>query len=270
MNIRQIFILGSPRSGTSALAWALAQHPDMWTSAESDFLLYLFRDGRIRSAWEESTKRPDGGWLKKNKVGYPEFAQHIGAGIDLLFRSRSKGRVWIDQTPGHTLMANILKDLFPSARFIHIVRDGRSVVSSMLSSNFENLGFTMKWTTDFDEACKAWKVYAGRGHQFVEENPAISMEVRQEDLLLNGEEVMSDVIDFLGAESSVKPAEFLARKRVNSSYDSGGKTVVDRGQELTQVNKLGAWVDWSSGQKKAFDKIAGEVFQAMNYSMDEE
>lgn len=30
-----IFVLGCPRSGTSVLAWALAQHEHFWTSAES-------------------------------------------------------------------------------------------------------------------------------------------------------------------------------------------------------------------------------------------
>ena len=130
MSTRQVFILGSPRSGTSALAWALAQHPELWTSAESDFLIHLFRRGRIRGAWEQASERPDGGWLQKNQVDYPEFAQFIGIGIDALFRSRSKDLIWVDQTPGHTLMADILKDMFPFARFVHIIRDGRAVVNS--------------------------------------------------------------------------------------------------------------------------------------------
>jgi len=270
MSTRQVFILGSPRSGTSALAWALAQHPDMWTSAESDFLLYLFRDGRLKSAWEESTKRPDGGWLQKNRVDYLEFAQYIGTGIDSMFRSRSRGLMWVDQTPGYTLMADILKDLFPFARFIHIVRDGRSVVSSMLSSDFESLGFSMKWTTDFDEACKAWKVYAGRAQKFVNENPDIAMQVRQEDLLVRSQEVMNGVIEFLGLDSNERPAEFLSKKRLNSSYDSGGKTVVDAGEKLTQANKLGPWNKWSNRQQRAFNKIAGEVFLSLGYSMEQE
>ena len=34
---RSVFVIGSPRSGTSVLAWTLAQHPDMCTGPEADF-----------------------------------------------------------------------------------------------------------------------------------------------------------------------------------------------------------------------------------------
>lgn len=268
MSIRQVFILGSPRSGTSALAWALAQHPELWTSAESDFLIHLFRDGRIRSAWEQSIERPDGGWLQKNQVDYPEFAQHIGTGIDALFRSRSKGLIWVDQTPGHTLMADILKDMFPFARFIHIVRDGRAVVSSMLSSNFEDLGFHIKWTTDFDEACKTWAIFADRGHKFVEDNPDVAIEIHQEDLRADGKKVMDGVFEFLNLSPNEKSAKFLAIRRINSSYDAGGKTVVDADQKLTQRDKIGNWPDWPGARKKAFYRMAGDVATSLGYSLN--
>ena len=37
-----VFIIGCPRSGTSVFSWALAAHPNFWTSAESDYLADLF------------------------------------------------------------------------------------------------------------------------------------------------------------------------------------------------------------------------------------
>ncbi len=40
-----IFIIGSPRSGTSILAWSLAQHSELWTEAESDIFFYMLKDG---------------------------------------------------------------------------------------------------------------------------------------------------------------------------------------------------------------------------------
>jgi len=45
-----LFIIGSPRSGTSIISWALAQHDNFWTSAESDFILFLFGKGKLQDA----------------------------------------------------------------------------------------------------------------------------------------------------------------------------------------------------------------------------
>ncbi len=58
---RPVFIIGSPRSGTSVLAWALAQHKDFWTAGETDFLFHLFGQGRLETAWAASGGSGDGG-----------------------------------------------------------------------------------------------------------------------------------------------------------------------------------------------------------------
>ena len=45
-----IFIIGSPRSGTSILAWSLAEHTELLNEAESDIFYYLLRDGSLENA----------------------------------------------------------------------------------------------------------------------------------------------------------------------------------------------------------------------------
>ncbi len=100
-----IFILGSPRSGTSVLAWALAQHPNFHTSAESDFLVDLFGKGQLKAAFANAQSRTDSGWLNEQRVDFAEFASSLGLGINALFDSRAQGARWVDATPGHTLTA---------------------------------------------------------------------------------------------------------------------------------------------------------------------
>ena len=67
---QQVFVIGCPRSGTSALSWALAEHPKMWTSAESDFMHQMFKGNMLFDVYKNSMDRPDTGWLKKNGVTY--------------------------------------------------------------------------------------------------------------------------------------------------------------------------------------------------------
>ena len=53
-----IFIIGAPRSGTSILAWSLAQHSELWTEAESDIFFYMLKDGLLERAFETSVDDP--------------------------------------------------------------------------------------------------------------------------------------------------------------------------------------------------------------------
>src|SRR6266487_3057314 len=126
-----IFIIGSPRSGTTILAWSLAQHSQLWTSDESQILWDLFGDGRLNKNYQREG-RPDGSWLRKQGIEKAEFLEFLGLGLNALFTSRSEGKRWIDQTPFYTLMVDDLVSLFPGAFFIHILRDGRAVVNSMI------------------------------------------------------------------------------------------------------------------------------------------
>ena len=188
------FILGCPRSGTSVLSWAIAQHADFWTSAESDVLQLLFGNGHLHRAYKTAYERPDHGWLYKNKVTFREFCAYLGLGADQLFSSRAGGRRWVDATPGHTLMAHELALLFPRASFVHIVRDGRAVVNSMIQS-----GFDAKWASDFNLACETWTHFVRTGSRFERQCRERVLRVRHEQLVADPEGELRRVFDFLGA-----------------------------------------------------------------------
>lgn len=250
-----VFIIGCPRSGTSALSWAIAQHPGFSTSAESDFLHHLFGSGKLHAAFKESVDRSDEGWLKKHGVGYKEFCRHMGVGIDQLFRSRYQGRNWVDSTPGHTLMADALAYMFPEAKFINIIRDGRAVVSSMLKSGFEKMGFGMEWTQDFEAACKAWVHYVEKGHEFTTGNAERSINIINENMIADPEQTFRDIFVHLDTDYCEAAATFISKKRLNSSYDAGIKTVVS----VESTVRAEPWQEWTDEQRKMFDEICGET-----------
>lgn len=43
---------------------------------------------------------------------------------------------WLEKTPQNLLYMNELQDLFPTAKFIHIIRDGRDVAASIIRRDF--------------------------------------------------------------------------------------------------------------------------------------
>ena len=71
-------------------------------------------------------------WLRDAGMERAEFFRHLGMGVNAVYSSRSDGRRWIDKSIPNTLMADVIGEMFPGASFIHIVRDGRQVVHSMM------------------------------------------------------------------------------------------------------------------------------------------
>lgn len=255
-----IFIIGAPRSGTSILAWALAQHSALTTSDESNMFFELFRDNKITAAYERAGARPDSGdWLRKFEVTEAEFIASIGLGLNSLVTSRSGGKRWIDQTPAKTVVAPALAQAFPGAKFIHILRDGRAVVNSMINfaaafspelrEQFMKAAAMPAFATDFGVACKAWAKYAGAANDFVGSNPERAMTVRNEALREDPSARFDELLSFLDLELEPAVPAFFRDKKLNSSFPDAP---IPGGRNRP-------WEAWTDEQRATFDKVAGST-----------
>ena len=256
---RSVFVIGSPRSGTSVLAWAVAQHRDMWTGPEADFPYQFGRTRELDRIWNLCAKR-ESGWLARHEVSREEYLACIGLGLDQLFRTRSKGRRWIDSSPANVLVGPMLARLFPNAKFLHIVRDGRWVVNSLLNS-----GIDVRAARDFNTATKTWNTYVNAGRKFGETHPDRVLEVRQERMERDPASVMREVQRFLDLEHSDKPAEFLRTRRINSSY---AKTLRENLKETSpDAVPKAPWRHWSPSEKDTFRSTAMETMATLGYDI---
>lgn len=243
-----VFIIGCPRSGSSAFAWAMDKHPDFWTSAESNFLSLFFKDQWLKNQHKFGQTRGERHWLSKNKVSYEEYAYYIGLGIDLLYQNRSANKRWVEQTPEYTIQALDIAIMFPSAKFIHLIRDGRNVVHSMVNS-----GFPVAWATDFTLACKTWVKFVETGLEAQRNHPSRVLEVRHENLVSDPSSEFEKILKFLNASIDPSPSEYLKNNKVNSSFKGDKKTT---------------WRDWDKNKLKSFMKIAGETLRQLGYETD--
>jgi hypothetical protein len=118
-----VFIVGAPRSGTTLLLQILAAQP----SCTADFEPF-----RI---WEQVVgRRPD-----DTIAGPLTLGQRVKLRTEF-FRQIEPGRpVLIVKDPRDSLRINAIRRVFPTARFIHIVRDGRDVIASIIRA-FETGG----------------------------------------------------------------------------------------------------------------------------------
>lgn len=239
-----VFVVGSPRSGTSALAWALDAHPEFWTSEESDFLYPLAGAGRLHQSYRMASRRRERHWLVQQGVGFPEFAAFVGSGLDRLFLSRSGGKRWVDSSPQYTLMIPELLVLFPHARILHIVRNGADVVHSMLHS-----GFDPPWARRFAVACQTWVRFVTSGERARSMHPDRILQVRHEQLELDGEAAMAQILAFIGAEPDPSPARYLQSRRINSSFARTGPQPKD----------------WTRRQSRCFLRVCGPTMRSFGY-----
>jgi Sulfotransferase family len=269
-----IFIIGSPRSGTSILAWSLAEHTHLWTSEESDLLLHLYGRGRADEAFVETIAPPTMNWVRAQGVDRNEFLRYLGIGINALFTSRSEGMRWIDQTPGYTLMVDVMADLFPDALFIHILRDGRRVVNSMI--NFLNplgedlraqriaSGHVPPWANHFKDACEAWRQYVNTAMDFCQRNPSRCLTVVNERLVDDPEQGFTKILAFLGVPQEEGPARYFRSHRINSSFVEGAGIGPSIGL------RPDPWRQFSLEQKSIFLEEAGGTLVASGLTSQKE
>ena len=256
-----IFIIGSPRSGTTILAWSLAQHSQLWTSDESQILWDLFGDGRLDKNYQRA-ERLDGSWLRKQGIEKAEFLRFLGLGLNALFTSRSQGKRWIDQTPAYTLIADDLINMFPEAFFIHILRDGRAIVHSMINylDRFRDLaqantskGVFPPWTVDFREACRTWNRYVKASLDFCARHPKRCLTVVNEKLVADPSQGFREILRFIHVPHEDSPADYFRSNRINSSFPT--ETLKPPGLPRAWE----PWKAWNTEQQKTCLEEAGHT-----------
>lgn len=138
-----IFVVGAPRSGTRLLAWSLGQHSAMrtvldasWVGALTPELAAAYHHAAVPSGRSQvalaGTSRDDFfrafGPPIEEALGFGQG--NDGPGVNGQDRATPRPR-WVDGTPENALHVYALSRVFPSARFIHVLRDATEVVRSL-------------------------------------------------------------------------------------------------------------------------------------------
>ncbi|HKX99192.1 MAG TPA: sulfotransferase [Steroidobacteraceae bacterium] len=149
MPARPLFILGRHRSGTTWLANILAsvpgihaitheRHQGVHESAYFSHLVPHCGHGRteadrqeIKRLFEQSDFFALSGMAQGPDIGRLGTAGYFRAVMDA-GASRRNARYWLEKTPANTLVARRLREAFPDAVFLAIVRDYRQVVASLV------------------------------------------------------------------------------------------------------------------------------------------
>ena len=128
-----------------------------------------------------------------------------------VYAQKSSKVIWGDKTPSYTPHIHVLNRMFPTSKFVHIIRDGRDVTMSLVK----------RWwgPNDFVSAIKFWEqtvVCATRMLHMLPEDRFL--ELKFEDLLHAPEAELSRICDHLGvdySEDMINDFSKHAEKKVN-------------------------------------------------------
>lgn len=209
------FVVGSGRSGTTLLRSILVSSPHLHIPPEQYALksavetyslsAHLPWDsivGMVLGTIEFSTGFDDWGVClqatSSQLKALPESERSLAAIIDAVFhahaqKSQKADATWGDKTPANSLILETLKLVFPNARFIHMLRDGVDVVSSVLAAG--NHGNSLQ------SAANLWKTRVTAVDRFFAGQDSTSaITVRYEELVSSPRKVITRVCNFLDKE----------------------------------------------------------------------
>lgn len=193
------FLVGARRSGTTLVQAMCDSHPLMAVPPECGFVLALAPDGRVPfdprrfldglygdegfQRWKLPRAAVELSFTAEPPTTHADAVRRVYG----LWAERQGKRRYADKNPEHVLRMAALDALFPEARIVHVIRDGRDVAASCLE---------LGWASTIEQAALHWRRYVQRGRQAGRLLPSIRYhELRYEDLVTEPEATVRKLCD---------------------------------------------------------------------------
>ena len=209
-----VFLVGCPRSGTTLLSRIANAHPELaivhetrWIPRTFEFRRGLTPDGFITPKLLDRMRDP----LRLKRLAIDEeelgrmfenrervsFATFVTELFDRYGEHQGKAIVG-DKSPGYVRYLPLLHELWPEAKFVHIVRDGRDVSLSVLEWRKGVTSYSTFEEDPYTTLGVWWEWYVQLGREGGEHVGAgLYHELRYESLIAEPERESVELCDFL-------------------------------------------------------------------------
>ena len=264
--------MGCPRSGTSLVRDLLRSHENVTFAEESHFIPDFYR------AYGDPADAPQAQRLAERILSFawvrswnlplsPVEFRDCRTYRDVLSRlyeawaTREGKKRWGDKTPQYVTAIPVLVDIFPEAKILHVIRDGRDVAQSWVRTSFEPRNLYV--------AARLWKAAVSAGRAAGRALPPESyLEVCYENLLKKPEDTMKTVCRHLGepySEAVLRPTSIP--DRWCATWVPGPNRQVSR--ERIVATNLHRWkTHMSSSQRALFESVAGDLLADLGYEVE--
>lgn len=275
LDFETVFVVGCPRSGTTWVQLLLAEHPNVVTAPETQIFAYYLT--HFRHQWEREHENGEG--QEQGRAGLSQLLS--GSEFDELCRSTAEwvlekiasrdpdADVVVEKSPKHAMQVRWIRRLFPDAHILHVVRDPRDTVSSiMAASRSWGKGWAPRHPVD---AARMWRRNvegARRGGRRSDQY----REVRYEDLKRDAVEQLERIYDAFGldadrelCEKAVEACRLSRLKKQEKNQDRplpGSKSP----DGFFRKGETGGWQqELSSSAVRMVEQVCGETMDEYGY-----
>lgn len=250
------FITGSSRSGTSIIGELIAAHPDV---------NYIYEE----EVWKKLVNEDNG--------------SHVVSPKEVTDQKKKKLRSWmacykkgnkmiVEKNPRHIARLPLLKSIFPEAKIIHIVRDGRDVACSLKTGLCGKTWAHVKppkWREiekKYTGVVRCAWAYRDIMDVAIKDLTIIShLKVRYEDLVANPEKVAARILRYLDLKPHENVTNFCKniQNKLEDSYIAKHQT---RWATQDHSTRIGRWQEnMTEEEQKEVEKILRPVLNHFGY-----
>lgn len=281
-----LFVVGCPRSGTTLLQRMLDHHPQLAVANDTHFIpraLEKVDRGLVDAAragtaiaLTERLVTAVRDYHRFYRLGIDEravrraadtadtYAQFV-AGLYAEFAQRAGKPLAGEKTPDYVRRLPMLHALFPRAKSVHIVRDGRNVALSLLdwATPTKGPGRLDLWRREpVAVAALWWRWLVRRGRT---DGPTLGadryLEVTYEDLVARPSRTLAAIVAYLELPFAREMLSYHRGKRVPAKVGLSAKSAW-----LPPTSGLRDWKTCMSARDlELFEALAGDLLEELGY-----
>ena len=263
----------------------LGAHPNIATGQESQlFNNYL---SKLYDQWCRELRYPETDKVRKHGItSYIDETQFISLLRDFattvfsnVLDAKPSASLFLEKSPNNSFNIDLIYKCFPDAKYVHLIRDGRDVVTSMLAAKS---GWGRRWAPDYAYDAAAEWVEAVSESKRLKTMTENYLEVRYEELLAIGPEKLHEVFEFLQLDESRESVadiydrfafdKLKANKYQRDVFLNPGVAKASGTESRSEPDgffRKGIAGDWknalSEGQLAEVNWVAGELLQELGY-----
>ncbi|HBE71206.1 MAG TPA: hypothetical protein DDW52_23925 [Planctomycetaceae bacterium] len=265
-----LYIVGTPRSGTTLLAATLDRHSNIAVTPETHFHTDfceknagLFKGPRehlvetlLNDRYISDLRLDQNSLVEQIGQDWEDPASVLRALMDTYRRANGKS-IAAEKTPAHLHHVEKLLEGSETSRVVCIVRDGRDVAMSLLN-------MPSKPFPSLRRQALLWKHDARKIQLFEKTISDRFLRVHFEDLVSDPVPTLKKVVEFVGVE--FEPGQTDSRREVGvvPDWEAGWKGKVNQSMDPKRSQ---AWKNWPDADSKldVLNSVVGKELVALGY-----
>ncbi len=286
--LKIVFIVGRGRSGTSLLQTIFDANPCVKTANESPFILHLkqkysrvknwnndkinefiidlYKDKKFTFLWgiNPDDIKQNINLYSQSDLSFPVLCKLVYLTISSPF-PKEKTRLIVDKNPLYSPFTSDLIEVFPNAKFIHLIRDYRDNINSSRKT------FKLK---NIIVLAHKWKRYNKTVDKQKEKYPTQFYTIRYEDLVTEPKKHIPEICAFLNISFDQQMSEFYNTTReayTDKTYKNGIMAELVQQIHSNLLNpittsQIDKWkIELSTNEIELIEYITGEYAKKYNY-----